>query len=122
MVSLPMSPDDLLPSDEAVLEIAEVARRLGVSAGKVRNLIAEHHLLAVNRDGTPMIPEVFLDGSEVAKHLTGLIDVLIDGGFDRNSAMRWLFTAQDDIGEYPARALHSHAAREMIRRAQALAL
>ena len=120
VVSLPMS-DDFLPADEPVLDVSEVSKRLHLSAGRIRTMIAEHQLLAVNRSGVPMVPATFLDGSEVTKHLVGLIAVLIDGGFSRNAAMRWLFTEQDDIGECPAHALHGHSAREMIRRAQALA-
>lgn len=113
--------DDFLPADEPVLDISEVSRRLHLSAGRIRTMVADKQLLAVNRSGVPMIPEVFLDGTEVAKHLVGLIAVLMDGGFSRNAAMRWLFTEQDDIGVTPARALHTDSAREMIRRAQALA-
>lgn len=120
MASLPLSAD-VLPADESVLDLAAVSRRLGVSIGRTRTLIADHHLLAVSRDGEPVVPEVFLDDHGIAKHLTGLIEVLLDGGFTRDEAMEWLFTVQDDLGEYPARALHGHSAREMIRRAQALA-
>ncbi|MFD0927084.1 Rv2175c family DNA-binding protein [Williamsia deligens] len=120
MVSLPLT-DDVLPADEPVLDLSDVSRRLGVSIGRTRTLIADHHLLAISRGGEPMVPEVFFDDEGIAKHLTGLVDVLLDGGFSRYEAMAWLFTTQDDLGEYPARALHGHSAREMIRRAQALA-
>lgn len=122
MATLPLTDDDVLPADEPVLDLSAVARRLGVSVGRTRTLVADHHILAVSRGGEPMVPEVFFDEDGIAKHLTGLIDVLLDGGFDRDEAMTWLFTVQDDLGEYPARALHGHSAREMIRRAQALAL
>ncbi|MGJ0120837.1 Rv2175c family DNA-binding protein [Williamsia sp. MIQD14] len=119
MASLPMTVVDL-PDGEPLYDISGAARRLGLSAGKIRTMVAEHELLAVNVDGQPMIPEVFFDDDGIAKHLTGLIAVLYDGGFDRDGVMRWLFTVHDDLGEYPARALHGHSAREMIRRAQAL--
>lgn len=120
MSSLPLT-DDVLPTDEPVLDMTAVSRRLGVSIGRARTLVADHHILAVSRDGEAVVPEVFFDDDGIAKHLTGLIEVLLDGGFTRDDAMAWLFTVQDDIGEYPARALHGHSAREMIRRAQALA-
>jgi hypothetical protein len=119
--SLPLSAD-VLPADEPVLDMTAVSRRLGVSIGRARTLVADHHILAVSRDGEAVVPEVFFDDDGIAKHLTGLIEVLLDGGFSRDEAMQWLFTVQDDLGEYPARALHGHSAREMIRRAQALAL
>lgn len=122
MATLPLTADDVLPADEPVLDLSAVARRLGVSVGRTRTLVADHHILGVSRDGEPVVPEVFFDDHGIAKHLTGLIDVLLDGGFSRDEAMQWLFTVHDDLGEYPARALHGHSAREMIRRAQALAL
>lgn len=121
MVSLPLTDADVLPADEPVLDLPAVSDRLGVSIGRTRTLIADHHVLGVSRDGEPVVPEVFFDDEGIAKHLTGLIAVLLDGGFTRDEAMEWLFTVQDDIGEHPARALHGHSAREMIRRAQALA-
>jgi hypothetical protein len=33
-----------------------------------------------------------------------------------------MFTTIDDLGIHPAQAIHTHSAREVIRRAQALAL
>ena len=39
----------------------------------------------------------------------------------RDEIMAWLFTEQDDLGLTPADALHTHSAREVIRRAQAQA-
>jgi Rv2175c C-terminal domain of unknown function len=92
---------------------------MGFSNSKVLNLITDHNLLAVRRDGQVAIPELFFDGSDIVKHLNGLIKVLLDGGFNRDEIMRWMFTEQEDLGITPAAALHGHQAREMIRRAQA---
>ncbi|PXW32308.1 UNVERIFIED_CONTAM: hypothetical protein DES50_10389 [Williamsia faeni] len=92
---------------------------MGFSNSKVLNMISDHTLLAVRRDGQVAIPELFFDGSDIVKHLTGLIKVLLDGGFSRDEIMRWMFTVQDDLGITPATALHGHQAREMVRRAQA---
>ncbi|WP_076482495.1 Rv2175c family DNA-binding protein [Williamsia sterculiae] len=120
MGSLPLT-EDFLPQDIVTLDVRTVASRLGVSTGRVRNLITDHHLLALRRDGEPAVPELFFDDHGIAKHLTGLIEVLIDGGYTRHEAMHWLFTEQDDLGVCPAVAIHGHQAREMIRRAQAQA-
>nr|WP_249361927.1 Rv2175c family DNA-binding protein [Gordonia araii] len=117
---MPLS-DDCLPADAEALPLSEVAGRLGVSANRVRTLIRDHHLLAVSRGGEPLVPALFLDDHGIAKHFTGLVEVLFDGGFTRDEAMRWLFTEIDDLGMYPAAALHTHSAREVIRRAQAAA-
>ncbi|NMO03341.1 helix-turn-helix domain-containing protein [Gordonia sp. TBRC 11910] len=118
MASLPLSADDL-PGEVEVLTVDEVSQRLRVSPGRVRTLIRDHHLLALSRDGVPGIPALFFDDGGIAKHVDGIVDVLLDGGFSRDEALRWLFTVQEDLGMHPAQALHSHSAREVIRRAQA---
>ncbi len=120
MVSLPLSEDTLGP-DVDTLTVDEVADRLHVSSSRVRTLIRDHHLLAISRGGQPAIPALFFDDLGLAKHFTGLVDVLFDGGYTRDEVMVWLFTVQDDLGMHPAAALHTHSAREVIRRAQAQA-
>jgi hypothetical protein len=67
------------------------------------------------------------------KTLPGLLAVLRDGGYHDTEILRWLFTAdpsltitndpaQDPIvNARPVDVLHSHQAREVVRRAQALA-
>jgi len=121
VASLPLS-IDVLPDDVPVLELDEAAKRLGVSGNRLRTLIREHNLLAASRNGIPVIPEAFFGTRGLAKHFEGLVAVLLDGGFDRDEAMGWLFTEQADLGLRPADALHTHSAREVIRRAQAEAL
>jgi len=118
--SLPLT-EDFLPEDAQTLTLGEVAARLRVSTNRVRTLIRDHHLLACSRGGEPVVPALFFDDGGIAKHFNGLVDVLLDGGFSRDEAMRWLFTEIDDLGLYPAAALHTHSAREVIRRAQAAA-
>ncbi|ALG85161.1 Rv2175c family DNA-binding protein [Gordonia phthalatica] len=121
MGSLPLS-IDILPDDVPVLDLDDAARRLRVSGNRLRTLIREHNLLAASRGGVPVIPEVFFGPDGLTKHFEGLVSVLLDGGFSRDEAMRWLFTEQEDLGLRPADALHTHSAREVIRRAQAEAL
>ncbi|GAC69537.1 Rv2175c family DNA-binding protein [Gordonia soli] len=118
MGSLPLSPN-VLPADADTYTVDEVAARLRVSPGRVRTLINDHHLLAVSKDGAPAVPSLFFDDHGITKHFNGLVDVLLDGGFSRDDALAWLFTVQDDLGIHPAQALHTHSAREVIRRAQA---
>ena len=89
-------------------------------------MLRDGQLIAVRRSGDLHIPKVFfgeVDGRfAVAKHVTGLLSVLKDGGFSREEAMKWLFTDLDDLGDTPAELLHTDFAREVIRRAQAEAL
>lgn len=101
--------------------VDDVARRLGVSGNRVRTLIRDHQLLAVSDAGQPAIPTLFFDDAGIAKHFNGLVEVLLDGGYSRDEVMEWLFTPMDDLGMHPAAALHTHSAREVIRRAQAQA-
>lgn len=116
--SLPLS-IDILPDDVAVLELDDAARRLRVSSNRLRTLIRDQNLLAASRGGRPVIPEAFFGPDGLAKHLQGLVNILLDGGYTRDEALRWMYTKQDDIGMYPADALHTDSAREMLRRAQA---
>ncbi|MFC0313816.1 Rv2175c family DNA-binding protein [Gordonia phosphorivorans] len=122
MSSLPLS-IGILPDDAEVLSLDEAADRLGLSPNRVRTLIRDHNLLAASRDGVPVIPALFFgDDGGLAKHYEGLVTMLLDSGFNRDEALNWLFTVQEDLGMHPAQALHTHSAREVIRRGQALAL
>lgn len=117
-----MTDGSILPAGTETLSVEQAADRLGVSPNRVRTLIRDHNLLAVSLSGVPAIPALFFGDDGPAKHYTGLVDVLLDGGFSRDEALTWMFTTIDDLGMHPAQALHSHSAREVIRRAQALAM
>ena len=125
---------DILDPNEAVLELSEVSKLLGVSVGKVHQHLRDGTLAAVRRNGSVVVPKVFFDeNGKVLKQLPGLLVVLRDGGFDSTEAMRWLFTPDESLvlsrdgsterveNARPVDALRSHQAREVIRRAQALA-
>lgn len=112
----------ILPDDAEVVELDDAADRLHVSPGRIRTLIRDHNLLAASRNGRPVIPALFFgDDGHLAKHFEGLVTILLDGGYSRDEAMEWFFTPYEDLGMTPAQALHSHSAREVIRRAQAQA-
>ena len=118
--SLPLS-IDILPDDAEVLSLDEAAERLRVSTNRVRTLIRDHNLLAASRGGQPVIPAAFFGPGGLAKHFEGLVTILLDGGYTRDDALAWLFEEQTDLGLRPADALHTHSAREVLRRAQAQA-
>lgn len=125
---------DTLDADEPLFTLKEVAARLRVSVTKVQQYLRDGELIAVKRDGEIKIPVLFLspDGS-VVKHLFGLFSVLRDGGFHEPEIMRWLFTGDESLtvtrdgtterieAARPVDALHGHQAREVLRRAQAMA-
>ncbi|MCV7174668.1 Rv2175c family DNA-binding protein [Mycolicibacterium sphagni] len=133
MSSIPAG-EDVLDRDEPLYNLPEVAELLRVPVTKVHQHLREGHLVAVRRGGIPMIPKIFLTThGEVVKSLPGLLAVLRDGGFHETEILRWLFTAdpsltitRDGVRESisnarPVDALHAHQAREVIRRAQAMA-
>ncbi|GAC55857.1 hypothetical protein GOHSU_01_00360 [Gordonia hirsuta DSM 44140 = NBRC 16056] len=119
MSSLPLS-TGILPDDAEVLSLDEAADHLRLSGNRVRTLIRDHNLLAASRDGQAVIPALFFgEPGHLAKHFEGLVTILLDGGYTRDEALNWMFTEQHDLGMHPAQALHTHSAREVIRRAQA---
>lgn len=125
--------DDVLDPDEAVYDLPTVAGLLGVPVTKVHQYLRERHLIAVRRAGSAVVPGAFFDDAgKVVKSLSGLLAVLYDGGYSETEVIRWLFTpdpsltvTRDGSNEQqanarPVDALHSHQAREVVRRAQAM--
>ena len=137
MSSIPAG-DDVLDPEEPLYDLPTVADLLRVPVTKVHQQLREGQLLAVRRGGVPMIPQIFFASTgpgraAVVKPLPGLLAVLRDGGYSDTEILRWLFTAdpslvvtRDGMREQtpnarPADALHAHQAREVLRRAQAMA-
>ena len=113
------------PADAIVgdwMTIPEVSERLGIPVSRVRQLLRDRKLLAVQRPGGGMgIPAAFLDGTQVVRGLHGTLTLLLDCGFDDAEALRWLFTADDSLPGTPIQAICEHRGTEVNRRAQALA-
>jgi excisionase family DNA binding protein len=101
---------------------AEVADVLGVSPNRVRQLLRDGKLIAVQGSGNSRIPADFLQGGAVLKHLPGLLTVLRDGGFSEQEAFDWLFRDDPSLPGTPVDALRGDRHTEVTRRAQALAL
>lgn len=126
--------EDVLDPDEAVYDLPMVASILGIPVTKVHQHLRQKHLIGVRRGGVLVVPKIFFDDSgNVVKSLSGLLVVLHDGGYHETEIVRWLFTpdasltiSRDGANEAqpnarPVDALHSHQAREVLRRAQAMA-
>jgi hypothetical protein len=133
MSSIPAA-DDVLDPEEDVYDLPAVAEMLGVPVTKVHQHLREGHLIAVRRGGALVIPKIFFDETgHVVKSLPGLLVVLHDGGYRDTDIVRWLFTPDPSLtisrdgstdrqaNARPVDALHSHQAREVVRRAQAMA-
>jgi hypothetical protein len=104
------------------LTLPEAADRLGVPTSRLRQLLRDHKLLAVQRpDGTMSVPAAFLDGDQIVRGLHGTLTLLRDCGFDGLDALRWLFTADDSLPGTPIQAIAANRRTEVNRRAQALA-
>ena len=113
------------PTDAIVgdwLSVPEVAGRLGLPASRVKQMLRDRKLVAVQRpSGEFAIPAGFLDGNQVIQGLGGTLTLLFDCGFTETDALSWLFTADDSLPGTPVQALTEHRRTEVNRRAQALA-
>jgi Rv2175c C-terminal domain of unknown function len=113
------------PTDAIVgdwLSLPDVANRLGLTVSRVKQLLRDRKLLAVQRpNGQVAIPAAFLDGAQVIHGLGGTLTLLFDCGFSDTEALSWLFTADDSLPGTPVQALAAHRRTEVNRRAQALA-
>lgn len=133
MSSIPAA-DDVIAPEEPTFDLPTVAQMLGIPVTKVHQQLRDNHLVAVRRNGVLLVPQVFFtaDG-DVVKSLPGLLAVLLDGGYRHSDIVRWLFTPDSSlsltrdgaresvVNARPIDALHAHQAREVMRRAQAMA-
>jgi excisionase family DNA binding protein len=104
------------------LSISEAAKRLGISIGRVKQLLKDKRLVGVRRDGggQPQIPAVFIADGDVLKGLPGTLTVLADAGYREVESIRWLFTADESLPGAPIEAIAAGRHTEVKRRAQAL--
>src|SRR5207248_668589 len=101
--------------------LPDVAETLHLDVVKVRQLLREHQLVALRRDGVLVVPALLLQDGSVVKGLPGLLTVLADNRFSDEEAIRWLFTPDDSLPGRPVDALRENRGTEVRRRAQALA-
>jgi hypothetical protein len=126
--------DDVLDPNEPTYDLPGVAELLGIPVTKVHQQLREGHLVGVRRAGDVVVPQAFFtDAGEVVKSLAGLLMLLHDGGYHETEIVRWLFTPDPSLtvtrdgtrdalsNARPVDALHAHQAREVLRRAQAMA-
>jgi len=102
------------------LTLPEIAERMEVPVTRVRQMIRDHTLLAIRRDGVLRVPGDLVADNTVLKHLPGVLTLLHDAGYNDEEALRWLYTPDDTLPGIPATALGSGRATEVKRRAQAL--
>lgn len=110
----------MLPADVELLNLPDVAEQLGLPVTRVHQMLRDHQLLAVRRDGVAGVPARFFDASgAVVRMLPGLITVMRDGKYTDEEILEWVFTDDPSLPGKPVDALHGDLAREVVRRAAA---
>ncbi len=105
------------------LTLPDVAEQMGLDVGKVRRLVQDHALIAVRRGERSVLSvpaDLLIEGRPLAD-LPGTLSVLMDSGYEPESALRWLMTPDDSLPGSPLDALKQGRKTEVRRRAQALA-
>ncbi len=113
---------DPFASIDEWLSVPEAADLLNVQPGRVRRLIEEHHLFAIRREGVQKIPAHLIVDGETLPGVQGSIIVLLDSGFDLDSAVKWLYTPDSALESTPINSLIKGRKTEVRRLAQMLAL
>jgi hypothetical protein len=103
-----------------LLPLPDVADQLGIAVTRVHQMLRDHQLLAVRRDGIAGVPKDFFDpAGAVVKSLPGLITVMRDAKYTDEEILEWVYTGDDSLPGRPIDALHGPLAREVLRRAAA---
>lgn len=112
-----------VPAGEEVLTLPDAAERMNLVITKVMDMLNKKQLLAIQVDGIRHIPARFLsEDGQLNRFVPGAIALLSDGGYSDVEILDYLFTEDDSLPGRPVDALHGHLAREVMRRAQAMAI
>ncbi|WP_216897223.1 Rv2175c family DNA-binding protein [Nocardia alni] len=119
MSAFPCS-DDVLPESVTLIPLPDVADQLGLAISRVHQLLRDHQIIAVRRDGFTGVPKDFFDPTgAVAKHVPGLITVMRDAKYSNEEILRWIYLNDETLPGRPIDAIHGPLAREVLRRAAA---
>jgi hypothetical protein len=119
-VTEPVATTGQLVAPAQWLALPDVATQLDLPITRVHQMIRDHAVLAVRREGVLRVPVELIATPNVRKHLPGVLTLLHDAGYNDEEALRWLYTADDSLPGIPAIALSGARATEVKRRAQAL--
>lgn len=117
------TPDvSVLPVDEPVITVPDAAERMGVVVTRVMAHLGDRDMIAVRKDGVRYLPErYFNEDGQLNRFVPGVIKLLLDGSYTEEEILEFLFTEDDSLPGRPIDAVHGHLAREVMRRAQAMA-
>ncbi|WP_156228512.1 Rv2175c family DNA-binding protein [Corynebacterium comes] len=115
---------EALLADEPMLTLPETAELLGVAVTRIDDLLTANKLIAHVVDGKRHVPAALFrkDEPTTGKFVPGVIMLLTDGGYSDAEILRFLFTEDETLPGRPVDALHGQLAREVLRRAQAMAI
>ena len=105
------------------LTLPELADHIATPLPKVKQLIREGRLVAIER-GHPAVKQVPVElvaDGRLLKGLAGALTVLHDAGYDDVEALRWLLTEDPAIPGRPVDAMAQGRDTAVKRRAQVLA-
>lgn len=112
--------DDVLPESVTLIPLPDVADQLGLAITRVHQMLRDHQIIAIRRDGIAGVPKDFFDPTgAVTKHLTGLITVMRDAKYSNEEILRWIYLDDETLPGRPIDAIHGPLAREVVRRAAA---
>jgi hypothetical protein len=105
------------------LTLPDLAERIDTPLPRVRQLLREGRLVAVERGAPPVkhVPAELVAEGRLVKGLAGALTVLRDAGYTDVEALRWLFTDDPAIPGRPVDAMAAGRDTAVKRRAQVLA-
>lgn len=105
---------------QAWMTLPDVAEQLAVDVVHVRQLLREHRLVALRRDGVLLVPSLLVQQGQVVKGLSGVLTLLFDARYSDEETVDWLYRPDDSLPGRPVDALVENRGTEVRRRAQAL--
>ncbi|HET7530401.1 MAG TPA: Rv2175c family DNA-binding protein [Mycobacteriales bacterium] len=105
------------------LSLPDLADAIGEPLAKVRQMLREGRIVAVERGRPPVkqVPADLVHDGRLVKGLAGALTVLRDAGYSDVEALRWLLTDDPAIPGRPVDAMAAGRDTAVKRRAQVLA-
>lgn len=101
-----------------LLDLPEIADRLGVRITEVHQLLRDDQLVAVFDAGRRAVPALFVQDGAVVKSLPAVIRLLRDAHFSDDEIVDWLCRADETLDGSAIEALRANHGSEVKRRAQ----
>lgn len=109
-------------SSRTWLSLRETADLLGVSTGRISQLIRDRALFAIRIDREPRIPADFIGDGEPIAGLRGTLIMLFDAGLTDDEVMRWMLSEDETLGVAPVDALREGRKTQVRHSVQLLAI